>query len=136
MHNKFILSSQLQVIGLNSGDTIMLHASMRAIGKEVENPNHVIQSIIDVVGLTGTLMMYIGCEPEYEAVGRDKYTSEQESEILKRCSAFDPEISPARPDYGIIAEFFRKWPGVICSSNPGARIAALGDQAQWITADH
>ena len=40
---------QLINIGLKTGDTVMLHASMRAIGKEAARPNDLIQSILDVI---------------------------------------------------------------------------------------
>lgn len=62
-----LLRSQLNSLGLKPGDTIMMHASMRAMGKEVTNPNEVIQSIIEVIGPTGKLMIYAGCELKYEA---------------------------------------------------------------------
>lgn len=41
-------------------------------------------------------------------VGRGKYTLEQENEILEQGPTFNPETSPAQPNYGIFAEFFRK----------------------------
>ncbi len=130
-----ILTEQLQDLGLTHGDTIMLHASMRAIGKETRAED-IIQAVLDIIGSTGTLMMYIGCEPEFEAIGRGKLTPEQELELLQNCPAFDPSSSRARKDYGIVAEIFRQWPGVVVSGNPGARIAALGSKAEWIVADH
>src|SRR5579864_2854318 len=118
MTAKNILIQQLRKLGLTHGDTIMLHASMRAIGKEVGDPNDVIQAILDVVGQTGTVMMYIDCEEEFTQIGRGKLTPEQEEELMPHCPAFDPVTSRARKDYGIVAEFFRQWPGVFCSTNP------------------
>lgn len=129
------LTTQLRNLGLKSSDTIMLHASMRAIGR-VESPDQIYQAIMEVIRPDGTLMMYVGCEPKYEAVGRGKVSASEEKTILEQCPAFDPDTTVARPDYGILAECFRRSPGVICSTNPGARIAALGVKAKWLRADH
>lgn len=116
--------------------SLMLHASMRAIGKTLGGPDQVHQAILETISPDGTLVLYIGCEPEFEAVGRGKLSQEEEKQILEKCPAFDPTISRARRDYGILAEFFRSWPGVKCSNNPGARIAAFGKQANYIVSNH
>jgi len=127
------LTTQLRTLGLKPGDTIMLHASLRAIGKVLGGPDQVHQAIIDAIGPTGTLMMYVGCEPEYEALGRRELTQADESLIRDKCPAFDSTTARARHDYGALAELFRSWPGVICSTNPGARMAALGGRSVEIT---
>jgi aminoglycoside 3-N-acetyltransferase len=113
----------------------MLHASMRAIGNIPGGPDQVHQAIMRVIQPGGSLMIYVGGEPEYEAVGRNKLSPEEEQDLLQNCPAFDPQTARARRDYGILAEFFRSWPGVVCSRNPGARMAALGDKAAWLTGD-
>ncbi|WP_035914890.1 aminoglycoside 3-N-acetyltransferase [Legionella lansingensis] len=130
------LISQLKHLDLQSREVIMVHASMRAIGKVLGGPDQVHQAIMDAISPGGTLMMYVGCEPEYEAVGRGKFTTDEENTIYQYCPAFNSATARASRDYGILAEFFRSWPGVICSSNPGARIAALGDKASWLVANH
>jgi aminoglycoside 3-N-acetyltransferase len=136
MNTKDNLITQLKNLGLKSSDTVMLHASMRAIGKILGGPDQIHQAIMETILPEGTLMMYVGCEPEYEVVGRGKLSSSEETLFLKESPAFDPNSARARRDYGILAEFFRSWPGVRCSENPGARIAALGGKADWIVSKH
>lgn len=131
-----ILAKQLREIGLVPGDMIMVHASLRAVGLLPGGPNHLIQTIIDAISPIGTLMMYVGCEPEFEAVGRGKLSLQEEQTLLRECPAFDYATARARRDYGVLAELFRSYPGVICSRNPGARIAALGAKAEWLVANH
>lgn len=130
------LTKQLHDLGLNQGDFVMLHASLRAIGSVLGGADQIHQAIMNTISPQGTLMMYVGCEPEYEAIGRGKLSPEEELTLLKECPAFDPAIARARRDYGVLAELFRSYPGVICSSNPGARIAALGENSEWIIAKH
>lgn len=45
-------SIQFTTAGLRSGVTIMLHASMRSIGKDVSSPIEVINSLLDAIGQT------------------------------------------------------------------------------------
>lgn len=53
------LVSDLSSLGLVSGDTVMLHASVKAVGWIVAGRDMVIRAILDVIDSTGTLMMYI-----------------------------------------------------------------------------
>jgi aminoglycoside 3-N-acetyltransferase len=136
MNTKDDLIVELKNLGLNSGDLVMLHASMRAIGKTLGGPDQIHQAVIDIIGSNGTLMMYVGCESEYESVGRGKLSKQEEKLLLEKCPVFDTKIARARRDYGILAEFFRSWPSVICSENPGARIAAFGKNAEDYVLNH
>jgi aminoglycoside 3-N-acetyltransferase len=136
MIGKKLLVTQLQDLGLKPGMAVMLHASMRAVGQVLGGPDEVHQAIMDAITPGGTLMMYISCEREFGSLGRNKLSSNEESLMQTDCPAFDPTKARARRDHGILAEFFRSWPKVVCSDNPGARIAALGTKANWLVADH
>lgn len=129
------LISQLKNLQLKSGDNVMVHASLRAVGKILGGPDEIHKAIMDIISPHGTLIMYVGCEPEFEAIGRNKRLAEEDKFIFMHCPVFDPATARARRDYGAFAELFRSWPDVICSQNPGARIAAYGRKAIWFTAD-
>lgn len=130
------LVSQLKNLNLKSGDNVMVHASLRAVGKILGGPDELHKAIMNIISPNGTLIMYVGCEPEFEEIGRNKQSAEEEKLIFKHCPVFDSATARARRDYGTFAEFFRSWPGVICSENPGARIAAYGANAFWFTQNH
>lgn len=130
------LVSQFKKIGLKQGDMVMLHASIRAIGTMLGGPDIVHQALVETISHNGTLMMYVGCESEYEALGRDTLPPLLEKTIIDNCPAFNPATARARRDYGILAEFFRSWPEVVCSDNPGARMAAIGGKANWLIENH
>lgn len=130
------LISQLKNLQLKPGDNIMVHASLRAVGKILGGPDEIHKAIMDIISPNGTLIMYIGCEPEFEAIGRNKILTEEEKLLLMHCPVFDSITARARRDYGAFAELFRSWPGVVCSQNPGARIAAYGAKAAWFTENH
>ena len=110
-----MLTDDLAAHGLKPGDTVMVHASMRAVGGRAEA---VVQAILDVLGPEGTLMVYVDFEPTEEVPG------------------FDLARSPAMGDHGVFAEVVRLWPGAIRSANPGASMVAVGARAAWLCADH
>jgi aminoglycoside 3-N-acetyltransferase len=136
MFSRKMLLAQAKELGLNPGDNIMMHASMRAIGTVMGGPDEVHQAIIESISPNGTLCMYVGCEPEFEMIGRRKLSSSQEEFIENNIPPFDPATARARRAYGVLAEFFRSWPGVIYSINPGARVAAFGTKAREFTENH
>lgn len=136
MYSRNSIALQLIDLGLKPNDLVMFHSSMRAIGSVIGGPDQVHLAIMDVITHNGTLFAYIACEREYEAVGRGNLSAEEEAFILKNCPPFDPLTARARRDHGILAEFFRSWPGVQVSHNPGARIAALGAHANDILQNH
>ncbi|MEY3214608.1 MAG: aminoglycoside 3-N-acetyltransferase [Pseudomonadota bacterium] len=110
-----MLSDDLAALGLQPGDVVMVHASMRAVGGRAEA---VVQALLDVLGPEGTLLVYVDFEPTAELPD------------------FDLARSPAMADHGVFAEVVRRWPGAIRSANPGASMVAVGGRAAWFCADH
>jgi aminoglycoside 3-N-acetyltransferase len=106
---------QLRQIGVQAGDPIMAHASMRAVGGRAEG---VVHAMLDALGSAGTLMVYVDFEPTDEV------------------PHFDLAASPAAQDHGVFAEVVRRWPGAVRSANPGASMVAIGSQAKHLCADH
>ena len=51
------LVSDLSKLGLVSGDTVMLHASVKAVGWIVGGPDMVLRAILGVIGSNGNLRM-------------------------------------------------------------------------------
>lgn len=129
MLTKATLVTKLKNLGLKPNDTVMVHASLRSVGKVLGGPDEIHQAIMQAISPAGTMMMYVGCEPEY-------YEATEENNIYENCPTFCPATARARRLYGAFAEFFRSWPGVICSDNPGARMAALGAKANGLVAEH
>jgi len=112
------LRQQLLDLELREGDTVMVHASLRAVGPIAGRAATLAEALLGVVGSEGTLMAYV----DYEKTDDVPY--------------FDPARSPASGDYGVFAEIVRTWPGAVRSRNPGASTVAIGARAAWLCADH
>lgn len=134
MWTKGALADDLNTIGVAHGDTVMVHAALRRIGKMLNGPDTFISALGDAVGQSGTLLAYTDWNAEYEAVlnGDGSVPAEFRDEILP----FEPATSPANRDNGAFAEFLRQTQGAVRSRNPGPSCAAMGRQAEFLIADH
>jgi len=115
------LKSDLSVGGIVGGDKIMVHSAMSTVGK-VAGPEQIIQSLLDTVGLEGTVMM-----PTYGSAEKIQQGM-QEGKIA--------DLRTQKSQLGKITEVFRTWPGVIRSSHPFSSVCALGNQAEFIISRH
>jgi aminoglycoside 3-N-acetyltransferase len=129
------LAADLVRLGLVSGDIVMVHASVRAVGPVIGGPDQIHGAITDAIGPSGTMMMYVGCQAGFDDIGRGVLTADQEAQVRAAQPAFDPQSARAARDFGVLAEFFRSAPGTICSDHVCARMAARGARADWLLAD-
>jgi aminoglycoside 3-N-acetyltransferase len=128
MHSRTELALAFGALGVRPGETLMLHASMRAVGEVAGGPDVVHLALGDALGNEGTLMMYAGCPAYVDDVGRGGLSAAKEAEILEKLPAFDAETARSARDHGVLVEFFRTSPGTIVNRHP-ARFAARGPNA-------
>lgn len=129
------LAEDLRRLGLAPGTIVMVHASVRAVGPTHGGPDEIHLAIVDAIAPGGTIAMVASCQEGFDDVGRGIYSPEQEAEIIARQPAFDPQTARADREIGALAEFFRSYPGTICSDHVTGRISARGERARWLTAD-
>lgn len=136
VHTRQELVHGLKGMDLRPGDLVMVHSSMRSVGPILGGPNEMIEALLESVGPSGTVMMYVDWEE-----GAQRYTRTDRETTLSAAQmdawpAFDAGKARADRSYGILPEFLRTWPGAARSINPGASVAAVGPRAEWICADH
>ncbi|WP_366658409.1 aminoglycoside 3-N-acetyltransferase [Fodinicurvata sp. EGI_FJ10296] len=132
------LALDLTRLGLQPGDTVMVHAAISRIGPVLGGPDAVIGAVLDAVdaggNAGGTVMAYVDWGVDYDDL------LEEDGRVPAQWRAhippFDPASGRAIRDNGIFAEFFRTTPGARRSGNPGASVAAIGSRADWLTRDH
>ena len=55
------LANDFRKLGIRTRDTVMLHASVRAVGEVVGGPDDIHLALKSVLTSEGTLMMYASC---------------------------------------------------------------------------
>jgi aminoglycoside 3-N-acetyltransferase len=128
MHTRQQLATEFRALGIVPGDTVMVHASVRAVGEIAGGPDEIHLALKDALTSEGTLLMYAGCPRYVDEVGRGHLTPAEEAEVLENLPPFDPHTARASRDHGILVEFLRTYPG--SRVNPHvARFVAWGRHA-------
>jgi aminoglycoside 3-N-acetyltransferase len=128
MYSRAELAHGFRASGVAPGDTVMLHASVRAVGPIAGGPDQIHLGLKDALGAGGTLMMYASCPAGYDDVGRGVLTEDDERQILEKLPAFDPIADRSQRDNGTLVEFLRTYPGSMVNAHV-ARFVVLGKHA-------
>lgn len=115
------LCHDLQALGLQPGDTVLVHSSFKALGRWNGTPDQVIDALLKVLTPAGTLLM-----PSFQK-GLEFF-------LVQGGVVFDVLESPS--ELGIISETFRRRPGVLRSWNPTHCTAGCGPGAADILSGH
>ncbi len=124
----------LHTLGVAPGDTLMVHSSMRAVGKVLGGVNTMLEALLDTLRPQGTLMMYAGWNDD--GYYMDEWAADEQRLFAEHGPVFDPATAHAVRDHGVLVETFRTWPGTLRSANPTANIIANGVGAATLLADH
>jgi aminoglycoside 3-N-acetyltransferase len=122
------LADGFRSLGVRAGDTVMAHASVRAVGPIAGGPDQIHLAIKDALSNAGTLMMYASCPDGYDDVGRGVYPGSTEKLLLEKMPPFDPLTARSARDNGALVEFFRTYPGTLVNQHV-ARFAVWGARA-------
>ena len=129
------LLGDLRALGVRPGDTLMLHASVRALGWIVGGPRVVLAALLDLLTPDGTLLMLASWEGH--PYGMQDWSAATRATWRAACPPFDPATSPAdHRELSILAKYLRTWPGARRSDHPLAPFVAVGARAEELTALH
>jgi aminoglycoside 3-N-acetyltransferase len=134
MHSRETLARDFRKLGVEPGDTIMLHASIRAVGEVAGGPDYIHLALSDALTADGTLMMYASCPQYYDEVGRGHLSPEQERDLLESLPPFDALTARCARDNGALVELFRTWPGTRVNHHV-ARFAVRGGDAAFLLSE-
>ncbi len=127
------LIEDLARLGVRAGDTVMVHASLKAIGPTQRRAAGLIEALDRAVGSTGTLMMVLGAHSDWTWI--NDLPEEQRAARLEGTEPFDALTTAADPDVGTLAEIFRRHPGTRVNDHPEGRFAARGHAAEELLRD-
>ncbi len=114
------LGRDLARLGVRAGDALIVHSSMKSLGRVTGGPQAVIRALQRAVTPRGTILM-----PAFS------YNFEK---VYEPTTPFDPVSSPSR--VGLISDTFRRMKGVARSAHPTHSVAAWGRHAAAWTAGH
>jgi aminoglycoside N3'-acetyltransferase len=127
------LARDLSRLGVRAGDTLMLHASLRAVGPVEGGAQGVLDALEQAVGEAGTLLMVLGARDDWAHVN-DLPESERPARLAD-AEPFDCHRTPADPDVGYLAEALRLRAGTRVSDHPEGRFGARGAYAAELLRD-
>ncbi len=108
----------LEALGVEPGDTLLVHASLRSIGKIPDAAETLVQGLLNALGNEGTLLM--------PALSYLTVTAEQ--------PVFDVSETPSC--VGALPEYFRKREGTMRSLHPTHSVCGVGKYAAEILRVH
>src|SRR5215213_1887553 len=117
MFSREQLAQDFRAVGVLPGDTIMMHASVRAVGEVAGGPDQIHLALKDALTPGGTLMMYASCPEHYDEIGRGNLTADDERELLEKLPPFDASTARSQRDNGALVELLRTYPGTISNSH-------------------
>ncbi|WNS44542.1 AAC(3) family N-acetyltransferase [Paenibacillus sp. MMS20-IR301] len=137
MLSKEDLKKQLAAGGLKAGQNVLVHVSLRSLGYVIGGAETLIRALLELVGVTGTLMMPSQTWKNLDPLTGVHWEVPAEGWPLIRAEwpAYDKEITPA-VGMGVVAEMLRKWPGAARSDHPARSFAAIGRHAEFLTDNH
>ncbi len=131
------IAIELKKLGINDGDTLLVHSSLSSMGWVCGGAAAAIIGIMTAAGENGNIVM-----PAFSTDNSDpaKWSNPAVPEqwrnyIYLEYPAFDPDYTPTR-GVGIIPEVFRSFPNVRRSYHPQVSFCAMGPMAEEITSEH
>ena len=141
MERQIILKQDLlntfKELGMEPGQTVMVHCSLGSLGFVCGGPQVVIEALMEAVGPDGTIMMPSQSWKNLDPSSGVHWEEPEEWWQLIRDNwpAYDKAITPTNT-MGAVAEMFRRWPGTLRSDHPARSVAAWGKHADYLTKDH
>ena len=120
--SKADLVGEFKRIGIQKGDTLLVHSSLSKIGYVSEGPKTVVDALLEVVGDEGNLLM------------PTSPNASMQLDYIRNLEVFDVENDPSR--LGAITEYFRRLPEAMRSAHPTEPVACIGPHAEYFTSAH
>jgi aminoglycoside 3-N-acetyltransferase len=131
------IADDLRELGVEAGDTLLVHTSLSELGWVAGGPQAVVDALQRVVTADGTIVM-----PTHSTQYSDPslwmnppVPDDWIPQIRESIPPFRPAVTPTR-GMGAVAECFRDYPEAVRSRHPLYSFAAWGADAEAVVADH
>lgn len=131
------LADDLRTLGLEAGQTVLVHSSLRSLGWVCGGAPAVVLALLDVLGPGGTLVVPTQTNDNSDPGqwSRPPVPEPWWPVIRNHMPGFDTAITPSK-DMGAIAEQIRTWPAARRSAHPQTSFAAIGARADVVVKEH
>jgi aminoglycoside 3-N-acetyltransferase len=131
------MADDLRNLGVEDGETLMVHAALSAFGYVVGGTTAVLEALYDAVGEDGTIMMpaFTGELTDPKNWFKPPVPEEWWPRIRDEMPVFDPART-ACSGLGVLAEMFRNEPGTLRSDHPVSSFTARGPKAEILLSNH
>ncbi len=121
-YSKQFIKEELKRIGIERGDTVLVHSALSKIGHLEEGPKTFVDAIIESVDINGHVLMPTSPNNIYQL------------DYINSNPVFDVNNTPSKT--GAITEYFRKLPGVVRSIHPTEPVSVCGPKSQEFIKGH
>lgn len=104
-------------LGINKGDSVIIHSSFKSFGEIENGADTVVGGFFEAIGKEGTLMFPTLCQNDWKNVYKNWHID-------------------APSDVGYLTNYFRKLPGAKRSNQASHSVAAIGKDAEYFTKTH
>ena len=125
-------------LGIEKGDDVMIHSSMKTLGNLINGPFDVIDALIETIDIKeGTILMpaHSGQLSDPSEWNNPPLPAEQVDIAKNAMEPFNKRTTPVR-GRGIVAETFLSYPQIRRSHHPLNSVSALGIRSKFYTTDH
>ena len=124
-------------LGVQPGQTLLVHASVRSIGLGIGGPSVVVRALRKAVGPTGNIVVPTGTA-ENSVTSRAhrrpliaQMTDDEVAAYGRTMPGFDKDVTPSTT--GALGEALRTAPRAVRSAHPQSSFAAMGPRTSWPT---
>lgn len=134
MKTRTEITTDLRQLGVRTGDLVMVHASLKAVGAVKGGPTAIVGALLDAIGSSGTLMGYASWDrsPYEETLNGVRMADE----ARRTWPPFDPATARTYPGFGLLNQFLVEAPGARRSAHPDASMVAVGPLSQTLIEPH
>jgi aminoglycoside 3-N-acetyltransferase len=135
--NKSFFIDIFKELGVKKDLDLIVHSALWTLGSRIENPNDIIDAILESIGTKGTLIM-----PSHSGHLTDPHDwtdppapKEDIPKMIEEMKPFDSKTTKIR-NRGVLSEIFFKYNGIRRSQHPLNSVIALGPKAKYFTDSH
>lgn len=122
--------------GIASGDTVVVHASLKTVGWISGGANTILEALLQVVGPQGTIVVSAQYPDNVDPALMNRFVDPRTAKLLRQSQPPFRGKSTLLLGMGALTTVVQLDERSKVSDHPALAVAAIGKHAKWITSDH